>query len=284
MVWRSTHRGISSTDGSWIRAISVRPNQLSRVTTGTLISRSGTWSFGIVMLAFQAGCSGPEGTLEVRAVLDGTPQDSLEIAVLSYDAQGILDSLERASPDPRPEFSELDAALRAFRRADPDSIADLHSDWTNTRRTVDRLADSLNQIGRAAPGYADAYARFRSAYRTLAGTEAGLESRMRTELAEDRDLAQRAAAAADSLRTWERTAFRDFSQLTASLEEVVVTTDSAGRARVSLSPGRWWIVGRVSDPDNPFLEFSWNVPVVVSSLVPVVVPVGDHNVSLRWRR
>ena len=136
---RSTHRVISSTDGSWIRSFSARPNQLSRNTTGTLISRSSAWSFGIVVLAFQAGCAGPEGTLEVRAVLDGAPQNGLEIAVLSYDAERILDSLERASPDPRPEFSELDAALRAFRRADPDSIADLHSDWTETRRTVDRL-------------------------------------------------------------------------------------------------------------------------------------------------
>ena len=107
---------------------------------------------------------------------------------------------------------------------------------------------------------------------------------MRTELADDRDLAQRAAAAADSVRRWEQAAFRDFSRITASLEEVLVTTDSVGRARVSLSPGRWWVVARVSDPDNPFLEFSWNVPVVVSSLVPIVVPVGDHNVSLRWRR
>ncbi len=236
------------------------------------------------MLAFHAACSGPNGTLEVRAVLDGTPQNGLEIAVLPYDAERILDSLERASPDPRPEFSELDATLRAFRRADPDSIAALHSDWTETRQIVDRLADSLNQIGRADPGYAAAYARFRAAYRRLAGTEAGLESRMRTELADDRDLAQRAAAAADSVRRWERTALRDFSRLTASLEEVLVTTDSVGRARFSLSPGRWWVVARVSDPDNPFLEFSWNVPVVVSSLVPIVVPVGDHNVSLRWRR
>ena len=283
-MWRSTHRVISSTDGSWTKAFSVRPNQRSRITTGTLISRSATASFGIVMLAFQTGCSGSEGTLEVRAVLDGTPQSGLEIAVLSYDAERILDSLERASPEPRPEFSELDAALRAFRRADPDSIADLHSDWVETRRTVDRLADSLNQIGRAAPGYAAAYARFRAAYRSLAGTEAGLEGRMRTQLADDRDLAQRAAAAADSVRRWERTALRDFSGLTASLEEVLVTADSVGRARVSLSPGRWWIVARVSDPDNPFLEFSWNVPVVVSSLVPIVVPVGDHNVRLRWRR
>ncbi len=283
MVRRSTHCVISSTDGSWIRAFSVRPNQMSRITA-ILTSGSATWSFGTVMLALQTGCSGPDATLEVRAVLDGTPQSGQEIAVLSYDTQRILDSLERASRDPRPEFSELDAALRAFRRADPDSIADLHSEWTKTRQTVDRLADSLNQIGRAAPGYAAAYARFRAAYRNLAGTEAGLESRMRTELADDRDLAQRAAAAADSLRSWERTAFRDFSRLTASLEKVLVTTDSVGRARVSLSPGRWWIVGRVSDPDNPFLEFSWNVPVVVSSLVPIVVPVGDHNVTLRWRR
>ena len=222
--------------------------------------------------------------MELEATLDDAPLNDLEIVAVPYNAQRILDSLERASIEPRPEFPELEAELRAFRRRDPDSIAALSSHWGDARRRVARLADSLNVMGRQAPGYGAAYARFRAEYSRLAGEEAELEGRMRRELGDDRELAARAAAAADSVRRWETEAYRDFALLTAGFDEHRVSTDSAGRARISLRAGPWWLVARKADPDNPFLERAWNVPIVVSSLVPIVVPVSTHNVTLRWRR
>jgi len=239
---------------------------------------------GSFVFAIQSACVGSHGTVEFKADFAAASLRNHEIVALPYDPERILDSLERASSEPRPQFPELEAELMGFRRSNPHSIEESRADWINTREEVARLADSLNEIGRAAPGYAAAYARFRTAYAILARTEAGLEREMRNELAEDRDLARRAAAAADSVRRWERKAYRDFAHLTDAFDDVRVTTDSAGNARVELAPGRWWIVAHVADRENPFLEFSWNIPIVVSSVVPVVVPVSSHNVTLRWRR
>ncbi len=239
---------------------------------------------GSFIFAIQSACAGSQGTVELRADFEAASLRNHEIVALPYDPERILDSLERASSEPRPQFPELEAELMGFRRSNPDSITEFRADWIDTREEVARLADSLNEIGRAAPGYAAAYARFRAAYTILARTEAGLEREMRNELAEDRELARRAAAAADSVRRWERKAYRDFGHLTDAFDEVLVRTDSTGKARVELSPGRWWIVARAADRENPFLEYSWNIPIVVSAVVPVVVPVSSRNVTLRWRR
>lgn len=239
---------------------------------------------GSFVLAIQSACDGSQGTVEIRADFEAASLSNHEIVALPYDPERILDSLGRAFSEPRPEFPELEVELMGFRRSNPDSIAEFRAGWIDTREEVARLADSLNEIGRAAPGYAAAFARFRAAYTTLARTEAGLEREMRSELAEDRELARRAAAAADSVRLWERKAYRDFWHLTEALDEVRVTTDGAGKARVELAPGPWWIVAHAADPENPFLEFSWSIPIVVSVMVPVVVPVSSHTVTLRWRR
>ena len=236
------------------------------------------------VLAIQPACAGTQGTVELRADFEPASLHNHEFVALPYDPELILDSLERASSEPRPQFPELEAELMGFQRSNPDSIAEFRAGWIDTRNEVARLADSLNEIGRAAPGYAAAYARFRAAYAVLARTEAGLEREMRNELAEDRELARRAAAAADSVRRWERKAYRDFAHLTDAFDEVRVTTDGTGKARVELATGRWWIVAHAADRENPFLEFSWNIPIVVSAVVPVVVPVASHNVTLRWRR
>ncbi len=174
--------------------------------------------------------------------------------------------------------------MRDYERRDPDSIAGAHSGWASGRQAVAELGDSLNAAGRGAPGYAAAYARFRAAYNALAREEADLEARMRRELGGDRELARRAAAAADSLRRWEQDAFRDFAALTDPLPAVRLRTDHDGRIRISLPTGRWWLVARLEDPDNPFLELAWNVPVVVSGFVPIVAPLSGRNVTLRWRR
>ena len=230
-----------------------------------------------------AAC-GTHGTVEVAAMLDDVPLAGLQIVALSYDTQGILDSLAEWAEEPAPEFPELEAELQAFERRDADSIVALHAEWVEARQRVADLADSLTGVGKGSPGYAAAYARFRNAYNALSSDERALEQKMREDFGGDRALAARAAAAADSIRTWERHAFRDFATIVEGRQEVDVTTDSLGHARVTLSKGMWWLVARRADPTNPFMEFVWSVPVVVSPLVPVATPVSGRNVSVRWRR
>jgi hypothetical protein len=237
----------------------------------------------LMMITLLMGCRGT-GTLVVRASLDGTPMTDLDIVAVPYDAAGLLDSLEQAAPVPKPQFPDLEAELRAYRRKPPDAVTTLNAEWENARQAVADLADSLNAMDRGSADYAAAYARFRAAYDALSQEEAELEGRMRQELGSDRVLATRAAAAADSLRRWEMDAYQDLPSLVARYPEVTATTDSDGIATLSLDAGRWWLVARTPDPVNPFMEFSWTVPVVVSPIVPVTTPLSARNVTLRWRR
>ena len=233
-----------------------------------------------MVLSLVAGCGG-EGTLEFTASLDDMPIAGLEIVALPYDASGLLDSLEGAAAA---VFSELETELRAYRRKDTDSVTALSSEWAETRQAVADLADSVRAMERGTAAYARAYARLRAAYGALGREEAVLEGRMRRELGSDRELALRAGAAADSLRRWEAEAYRAWRSLVAEYDEIRITTDSLGRAQVYLEAGTWWLVARHPDPENPFMEFAWHVPVVVSSIVPVATHLSDHNVTLRWRR
>ncbi len=235
---------------------------------------------GLVVLA---GCDG-EGKVVLTATLDNRPLVGLEIVALPYDAQSILDSLGRAAPTPPPDYTALEMELRNYQRKDSDSIGNLNTEWAEARRPIADLADSLNGMERGSAEYTSAYVRFRTAYHALSSEEVVLERRMRRELGSDRDLAVRAGAAADSLRRWEQEAYRAFLDVVAGENGITGKTDSLGQARLELEAGRWWLVARRPDPKNPFMEFAWNIPLVVSSIVPVATPLSGQNGNLRWRR
>jgi len=235
---------------------------------------------GLVVLA---GCGG-EGEVVLTATLDDIPLVGLEIVALPYDAQSLLDYLGQAAPTPRPDYTGLETELKDYQRKNSNSINNLNAEWAEARLRVARLADTLNGMERDSPERASAYTRFRTAYHALSREEVVLERRMRQELGGDRDLATRAGAAADSLRRWEEEAYRTFAELVAGQDGITGSTDSLGQARLELEAGRWWLVARRPDPENPFMEFAWNVPLVVSALVPVATPLSGHNVTLRWRR
>ncbi len=243
-----------------------------------------------VTLALGAACQPSAGGVELHAHLEAErPLAGLEVTILPYDVVGILDSLEGAADSPRPRFSELEDAMRAFRMRDAADFGAISGEWMRARATVNALADSLHSVGRDSPGYRWAFQRFRDLYDDLVAKEAQLEAAARQLTEEDRTLAAEAAEAADSLRRWERGTFRDFDAiaeeaLRRSGREVHTTTTGAdGRAALRLDPGRWWIILRHAHPENPFQEYFWNVPVRVNGVIPLVIPLSARNVTERWR-
>jgi hypothetical protein len=104
-----------------------------------------------------------------------------------------------------------------------------------------------------------------------------------------KELAMRAAAAADSLRAWEGTVLSTFPQLADSAIAHAgrsihrVMTDENGVAEFTLVPGSWWIVARCSDPDNPFIERYWNVSTPVRLFSSKSVVLDENNGIDRWR-
>jgi hypothetical protein len=221
--------------------------------------------------------------------MDGRPVAGLRIMALPFDPDRLLDSLASEAPTPRPDFSDLETELRQFQRV-ADSVAARSSiPWRALRDTVVRLSDSLNAVDRRSPGYPSAYERFRDLYQRLLQQMAANEGAARGVDGATLSLARRAQRAADSLRAWEDEAYAGYSD--AALAAIAraggapldVVTDSAGIARLVLSRGRWWLVARLADAENPFMEYYWRVRMTTTGWLPVGLPL-DHRTALwRWR-
>ncbi|MDH3457661.1 MAG: hypothetical protein OER90_12555 [Gemmatimonadota bacterium] len=234
-------------------------------------------------------CNG-DAELIVRSMWDSaTPIVELDVTALPFDPDHILDSLEQAAATPRPTFPELEAEMLAYRRPENERVDLLIGPWRSLRDTVQTLADSLNAADRTHPGYAAAYDRFRQQYQRLADRAAERDAALRRLDGGHRALARRVVTAAESLRAWEYEAFSDYTDVAATaliktgrfVNEA--TTDAAGEALLLLPPGRWWVVARHWDPENPFMEYYWNEPVTVTRVLPVRLPLGTANGTRRWR-
>jgi hypothetical protein len=186
-------------------------------------------------------------------------------------------------------FAELERRLRNYPAHGADSADTLQPvASTATRDSVLRLSAALRRMDRTAPGYRDAYARFRELYARYSAREAARENALRRQRTGGRSLAEQAALAADSLRRWERVAYRDFPRLAQARAEAAGrevqrgTTDSSGRVALALPSGRWWLNARLADSANPFLEHHWIVGLTTAGL-PFGVPLSALNRKSRWR-
>ena len=244
----------------------------------------------LLLAAASLACSDKEVHLEVFASDQGSlPTPDLEITAYPFDLERILDSLAAASATPRPTFVDLEAEMLVYRRPEVQHLQEIGAAWRVTRDSVKYLADSLNRVSPESPGYGTAYSRLRQQYRRLAQRALDRHREFRDQVGEDRELALRATTAADSLRAWERAAYTDFptladSALAKSEREIASgTTDEDGRSELHLDPGRWWLVARLPDRRNPFMETYWYVPIVVTALGPFRVPLDSETSIVRWR-
>src|SRR5262245_9540047 len=107
--------------------------------------------------------------VRVRAHLAArTPLAGLEIALVPFDPDALLDSLLRAASGPRPAFPDLERELLGYQPGD-DSAAEKAARTSSaaavasaaTRDSVLKLSAELRRMDRTAPGYRSAYARFR---------------------------------------------------------------------------------------------------------------------------
>ena len=175
--------------------------------------------FGAILCAvvWLNACGGSAGTLTIPAERPGSriPLAGLQVTVLPVDAQALLDTLARRAGAPKPAFPALETEMRAFRLGQdvtPTGDGPAERAWQDTRDSLETLADTLRGLDRASVAYRDAYERLRKLYDHL-GQRAVERDRSRSAAGhDDRDLALRAARAADSLRRWEQATYTGFPQ------------------------------------------------------------------------
>ncbi len=244
-----------------------------------------------VLSVLSLSCSSPT-PVHVRTQLTADlPLAELDVVAVPFSPEEVLDSLASAASRPRPTFPALEDRLRRFRpgapgEEQPDSSVIIA--WMVTRDSVARLSARLSRMDRSSPAYKDEYRRFRDLYSRYTAREAAREAAVRRLLSDDRVLAAEAARAADSLRAWERQAYRDFPRVAeqrvreTGRAAVRGTTDSSGQLTLSLPSGDWWLNARFNDPENPFIEYRWNVPMRVAGL-PFAIPLNRVNSDPGWR-
>jgi hypothetical protein len=235
------------------------------------------------------GACGRPTLVEVVASLGpGQPLAGLEVVAWPYDPQRLLDSLASLAPGPRPDFTELETELRAFRRPEFAEDDERTQAWAAVRDSVRRLSDSLSALDRRAPGYAAAYDRFRRLYERFQQHTAARDAGVRELTTEVRALGLRAGRAADSLRGWERVAFvghdsaAALALANARRPVVIAVTDVHGNAALTLPAGAWWMEAHVPHPENPFIEYRWLIPAVTAGL-PFRVGMLMARANPTWR-
>ena len=237
-----------------------------------------------------AGGCRQDTQITVAAQWDGgQPIADLDVVALPFDPDRILDSLTAAAPTPPPAFPELKQEMEAYTPPADDPYEALNRPWRLLRDSVEALSDSLFAMDRTSPGYAAAYARFRTLYGRLSERAAERDRALRRVNGDRVALARRAATAADSLRAWEYTAFAAYPELageavvTSGRDVVEGTTVEHGLAVLALAPGRWWLIARTPDVANPFMEYYWSVPATATRVLPIRVPITPANGVRRWR-
>src|SRR5262245_2201450 len=141
------------------------------------------------------GCSERARVSVHASMTPRVPRTDLPVTAVPFDADQMLDSLGRLSMVPRPDFSTLEARLRGYRPDAPpaDSAgASVTADWQATRDSVTRLSRELSRQDRKAPGYREAYLRFRQLYGRYTTKEAEREARARGLRSNDRSIAEEA--------------------------------------------------------------------------------------------
>lgn len=234
-------------------------------------------------------CSHDESSVTVRAHLHEEPLSGLTVQAYPFNPDRILDSLAGLATTARPHFPELEQELAAYRPADDARLQEASRPWLALRDTVAVLSDSLNSMDRRSPSYARMYERFRQLYARLAQRAAERDAALREVNGDHVDLARRAQAAAESLRVWEHEAFAAYAEVAqgtlqrSGYSVLDASTDRAGAVELELPPGDWWLIARQPDPDNPFQEHYWNVPLRSTGWLPLWVPLIDGNSRRRWR-
>ncbi len=235
-----------------------------------------------------AACSPRDSHLSIDAAGGELVQSDLQVAILPFDLDHLLDSLaERAGG--RPRFDSLESELRGFQRANQPMVAGIMDEWIRARDSVAGIADRLRSLDHASERYRRLYQDFRRSYGRLAARSAGLDRALNQLTSGERNLALRAARAADSLRSWEQKAYAALPEAAAQKlaasgrRPIYLTIHQRGRADTVIPPGTWWLIARARHPSNPFLEITWNVSFTARMGLPVRVPLGNFNAGTQWR-
>jgi hypothetical protein len=216
--------------------------------------------------------------------MTSNPIADLEVELLPFDRDQILDSLEAAFGEPEPalpdDFLEaqdsIQAAQEEWRAAE--------AEWATLRDRAQSITEEMEPLARGEAAYVALYREFEDVEERLTRVE-----REKNRLFERfTELQEGFMQRADSLRLvrdqWADEAFADaFDVFATKIEEtgkeiVVDTTGAEGMVTVDVEPGEWWVHAR---HELPFELLYWNLPVTVARGEPATVFLTRETAEIR---
>lgn len=218
---------------------------------------------------------------------EARPLSGLPIRLLPYDRDVIFDSLSAASATPEPQIPAEILQQQAAVQSAQEEWQAANDRWSVVRDSLRTLTQELQRMQQQGQRATPQYNQLFQQSNRLFDEEARLKQQADASFQRYTQLQEATQAQADSIRVvrevWGDEAFRDYDEVVAARleslrrEEIVDTTDAAGRIRVRVPEGRWWIYSRYT---LPFSELYWNVPLEVRG-DSVVVQLNRQNAEAR---
>ena len=200
-----------------------------------------------------------------------TPLPGIEVTALPYNRDSLLAALESRAPSGRPHTRELDTLFQAFRGPFL-AFARAAGQVEQTIRVRDSLSARRAALAPDSPARGELELRILRLADSVRRLTPALE-RARTALGAARDtLWPRIERLQAEIRAWEHSIYAGSDTIHARLLRdrlrfpVSDTTDATGWASLVLPSGRWWILARSPDPQDPNALWYWNLPVSGDSL------------------
>lgn len=251
--------------------------------------RRPVWLIGTLIVAGVASACGG-GEVVVQAQLAGEGQEArpisdLVVRLLPYDRDVVFDSLQEAAERPQPAIPDSLVTLQ-------ERVTEAQRDWNQLTARWNAVRDSLRGVRQRM----DRLNRSSGEYRVLFNDFNALESEeqrlnRQTEEAfgEFTELQNRYVASSQEVKiqrqNWGDEAFASVDSVidvrldALGKDELVDTTSANGAAFFrSVSPGEWWVHGRL---DQAYDELYWNVPIVVERGERVEVVLSQENADVR---
>jgi len=197
------------------------------------------WS--VLVLSLLAAC---DTRLDVQVVVpDGAgvpvPVEGMRIALVPWNRDSIRDAVEAGLVLPRPRTDTLDRLFQAFRTPYREFLAATLR-WNALAARPDAPTDSLAWADSARRAAADVLDRVRRL----------------VQPAIDEERAR--------VRQWDDIATAKFDTTLAAISQpwsaILDSTRTGGWVRLSVPPGRHWVVARAISAQDPNAEWYWNLP------------------------
>lgn len=195
----------------------------------------------VLFLSLLAGC---DSHLDVQVVIpDGAgvpvPIEGMRITLVPWDRDSILGEVEAGMVLPRPPTDTLDRLFQVFRAPYREFLAATLR-WNTLAARSNAPADSLALADSARRAAAQRLDRVREQVQPAID-----EARAR-------------------VRQWDALATARFNTTLASISRpwsaIIDSTRAGGWVRLTMPPGRHWVVARAISAQDPNAEWYWNLP------------------------